>query len=161
MTTKREHPHPPSPHEPESCIQSLSTPAHHHHHSTTHSGSAAYGHQKMVVSKNNLFKKNEEGPLKTHLYSSTTIDLLLSIQYSYCLRNGAYGRHANSLHTSAIHFSPQPHKPIVLERQAWPPLSLVHPFSSSLFDSEEENSRRRSTRAVEGASAISPSLPVF
>lgn len=96
------------------------------------------------------------------VYSPTTTDLLLSIQNSYCLRNGAYGGRANSLQTSAIHFSPQPHKPIVLERRAWLPLSLALPsFSSSLFDSEEESGWRRSRRAVEGVNAISPALPVF
>lgn len=83
------------------------------------------------------------------------------MQSSYCLRIGAHSRHANSLQTSAIYFSPEPHKPIVLERQAWPPLSLALPFSSSLFDSEEESGRRRRKRAVEGASTISPSLPVL
>lgn len=54
-----------------------------------------------------------------------------------------------------------PTSPIVLERRAWPPLSLALPFSSSLFDSEKESGWRRSRRAVEGASAISPSLPVL
>lgn len=106
-------------------------------------------------------KKNDEGPIETHIYSSKT-DLLLSIRYSYCLRNGAYGRPANSLQTSVMHFSAQPqlpHKPIVLERRAWPPLSLALPFSSSFFDSEEQSGRRCSRRAVEGESAISPSLP--
>lgn len=106
-------------------------------------------------------KTNDEGPIETHIYSSKT-DLLLSIRYSYCLRNGAYGRPANSLQTSVMHFSAQPqlpHKPIVLERRAWPPLSLALPFSSSFFDSEEQSGRRCSRRAVEGESAISPSLP--
>lgn len=105
----------------------------------------------------------DEGPIETRIYSSKTY-LLLIIRYSYCLRNGAHGRPANSLQTSAMHFSAQPqlpHKPIVLERRAWPPLSLALPFSSSFFDSEEQSGRRCSRRAVEGESAISPSLPVL
>lgn len=116
---------------------------------------------KKKKKKSKLLTKTDEGPFETHIYSSTTTNPLLSIRYSYRLRNGAYGRHANSLQTSAIHFSPQPHKPIVLETRAWPQLSLALPFSSSLFDSEEGSGRRRSSGAVEGASVISPSLRVL
>lgn len=159
MTTKREHLH--HPHEPESSIQSLST----HRpktitNSMTLSGSLAYNIWIFIFFQKRK-KNNDEGPIETHIYSSKT-DLLLSIRYSYCLRNGAYGRPANSLQTSVMHFSAQPqlpHKPIVLERRAWPPLSLALPFSSSFFDSEEQSGRRCSRRAVEGESAISPSLP--
>lgn len=114
MTTKREDPppptHPPTPmnlnhvynlrrHQPTTTITSTS-------YSTTLTGSTADGHQKMAPSK----KKTTMRAL-THIYTSTTTDLLLIIQYSYCPRNGAYCRHANSFQTSAIHFSPQPHKP--------------------------------------------------
>lgn len=57
--------------------------------------------------------------------------------------------------------NPLPDEPIVLERQAWPPLLLALPFSSWFFDSEEESDWRSSRSAVEGESAISPSLPVL
>lgn len=42
-----------------------------------------------------------------------------TVKYTVQLRNGGYGRPANSLQTSAMHFSAQPqlpHKPIVLEK---------------------------------------------
>lgn len=125
MTTKWEatpHPHnTPTPHKP------LSTPSCHHH---LHKPFRQHG--KTVASR------NDEGPLEARIYSSTKTDLPLSTQYSYCLSYGAYGEHANSLQTSAIHFSPQPHKPIVLgEMSMAATLSLALPFSSSLFDSEE------------------------
>lgn len=57
--------------------------------------------------------------------------------------------------------APLPDVPIVLEKWAWLPLSLALPFSSWLFDSEEESGWRSSRRAVEGESAISTSLPVL
>ena len=85
-------------HQPTTMITSTS-------YSTTLTGSMADGQQKMAPSKNRTMRA------LTHIYSSTTTDLLLIIQYSYCPRNGAYCRHANSFQTSAIHFSPQPHKP--------------------------------------------------
>lgn len=106
-------------------------------------------------------KKTHEGPLQIQIRSSTTYDLLLSVQCSHCLRSEAYGGHANSLQRSAIHFSAQPHKPIVPGRQAWPPLSLSFALSFSLFDNEVENAWTCGSRAVEGASTISPSVHAF
>lgn len=106
-------------------------------------------------------KKTHEGPLQIQIRSSTTYDLLLSVQCSHCLRSEAYGGHTNSLQTSAIHFSAQPHKPIVPGRQAWPPLSLSFALSFSLFDNEVENAWTCGSRAVEGAITISPSVHAF
>lgn len=139
---------------------SVYTPTQNHHQQHDPFRQRGLKHQNFFFF---LKDKNppDEGPIETRIHSSKT-DLLLSIRYS--LRNGAHGRPANSLQTSAMHFSAQPqlpHKPIVVERRAWPPLSLALPFSSSFFDSEEQSGRRCSRRAVEGESAISPSLPVL
>lgn len=117
--------HPP-PHEPESCTQYLSTPTHRHQHHHHHQ------HQRR----------------EPFLRQRDCLICLWTRFYSYTITRSTYTAPASEMELSEdvpTHYRHQlfisalkPRKPIVLVRQAWPPLSLSLTFSSSLFESEEE-----------------------
>lgn len=136
MTTRREHPHTTT-----TII------------SATLSGSTADGHQITVLSK-----RSDEGPLEPRIliFYHNRSSAKYTVQLPPEERSSWRGPPTHYRHQRFI-FSHQPHKPHCTGGASMAAALSRAPVSSSLFDSEEEESGRGSERAQ----FPPPSLPVF
>lgn len=151
---KRETPH---PHEPESCTQSLSTPTHHHHHhhhQRHHFRQRSLRASESCSPKMQRLLKEWRGPIGAPylIYDQKILSTATAWGTERIAGPPTQYRHQRFISTPQAHCAGEASMAATLTRA---------PFSSSLFNSEEESGWRRSRKAVEGASAISPSLPVF